>query len=140
VKLIRELHHCNHEFARFAVDLIHKMPPAARRPATTARSSRKRNASAANDATSKTSPEPGGGESESAAGAGAAATNATEVESGAGAATATTAEEGNRTMLSPPLTGGKSAQAAKRARVEFDAEAYAVAMELVKAGRQKNTL
>jgi hypothetical protein len=115
------------------------MPPAARRPATTARSSRKRNASSANDATSKASPELGGGESESAAGAGAAA-RATEVESGAGAATATTAEEGNRTMLSPPLTGGKSAQAAKRARVEFDAEAYAVAMELVKAGRQKNTL
>jgi hypothetical protein len=40
-------------------------------------------------------------------------------------------------MLSPPLTGGKSAQAAKRARVEFDAKAYAAAMELVKAGRQK---
>jgi hypothetical protein len=115
------------------------MPPAARRPATTARSSRKRNASAANEATSKASPEPGGGESESAAGAGAAAAGATEVESGAGASAAT-AEEGNRTMFSPPLTGGKSAQAAKRARVEFDAEAYAAAMELVKAGRQKNTL
>lgn len=98
------------------------MPP--RRPAAF-RSSRKRKEAPASSSTAETSPEPGGEEFH-AVDQGVSQT----VGSGAGAAAA-----GSRTVLSPPLSGGKNAQQpAKRARVEFDAEAYAAAMELVKTG------
>jgi hypothetical protein len=108
------------------------MPPA-RRPAA-ARPSRKRKDPVRN-ATSEASPEPGGGQSDEPSPATAiAAAAAAGVGSGAGAAVA-----GSRTVLSPPLAGGKRAHLLlqpKRAGVEFDAESYAAAMEMVKAGEQ----
>ena len=78
-------------------------------------------------ATVEVSPEFGGGEP--AAAPGAAASVAAHVVV---VATETT-------LINPPaatLTGGKSARPAKRARAEFDADAYAEAMELVRAGQQ----
>jgi hypothetical protein len=77
-------------------------------------------------ATVEVSPEFGGGEPAGAGGLSAASVAAHVV------ATETT-------LINPPaatLTGGKSAQPAKRARAEFDADAYADAMELVRAGQQ----
>jgi hypothetical protein len=73
-------------------------------------------------ATVEVSPEFGGGEPAAASVAAHVVVVATET-----------------TLMNPPaatLTGGKSAQPTKRARAEFDADSYAEAMELVRAGQQ----
>jgi hypothetical protein len=115
------------------------MPPA-RRPAA-ARPSRKRKDPVRN-ATSEASPEPGGGQSDEPSPATAIAAAAAAAAAGVSKlalAQGLQWHAGSRTVLSPPLAGGKRAHLLlqpKRARVEFDAESYAAAMEMVKAGEQ----